>query len=187
MLHYRCNAVVFSSTCATESRCWSSRIAPRTAVNCWRLYPTRRPSTSSGPFAALDALRFCSRSVPSIVLVHAGLLDILAAEFCLLLEGRAKDRAYSALLFGATRKGPPTASPSDIAPADGYISQADLPGLAARLRALAAQNAIDDDPPVREYRGRHLEARPTGSIFWSTQSESTWRVESSPCWSSFGD
>jgi PleD family two-component response regulator len=112
-----------------------------------------------GPLTALEALRFCSRSVPSIVLVHAGLRDILAAEFCLLLRGRAKDRAYSALLFGATKKGTPVASPSELAPADEYISQAELPALAARLTTLAAQHAIDDQPPVREYRGRHLAAR----------------------------
>jgi len=76
-----------------------------------------------GPIPVLDALRFCSRRVPPIVLVHASLRDLRAAEFCLLLRGRARERAYSALLFGAARSGLRNASPAEVALADGYISR----------------------------------------------------------------
>src|SRR6185295_3813205 len=56
-----------------------------------------------GPLAALDALRFCARVTPVVVLVHVELRDITAAELCVLLRGRANGTQFTPLLFGPSQ------------------------------------------------------------------------------------
>jgi DNA-binding response OmpR family regulator len=110
-----------------------------------------------GRLAALEALRFCARVTPVVVLVHVELRDITAAELCVLIRGRANGTRCTSLLFGPSR-GERATSTSAFAPADGYISATDVTAAAARIDALARQADQDDERLIDHYRGRHLEA-----------------------------
>jgi DNA-binding response OmpR family regulator len=110
-----------------------------------------------GPLAALEALRFCARATPAVVLVHVELRDITAAELCALIRARANGAQFTSLLFGPAREERVTTA-SAFALSEGYISPADVTAAPARIEALARQAGQDDERPIAHYRGRHLEA-----------------------------
>jgi DNA-binding response OmpR family regulator len=110
-----------------------------------------------GPLLAFDALRFCSKTMPIVVLVHVDLKDISAAEFCALIRGRANGARVALLLYGPAR-GTPSAQ-SSAAAADGHISGTDSTDMRAWIDALARQTLDTDEPPINQYQGRHLRAR----------------------------
>jgi DNA-binding response OmpR family regulator len=111
-----------------------------------------------GPLPAPEALRFCDQVIPAVVLVHADLRDITAAEFCGLLRGRANGTRFSSLRFGPVR-GADAASASAVGHVDECVSQSDRGAVSARLETLARDISNDDDRPVDQYRGRHLQAQ----------------------------
>src|SRR5262249_5805302 len=100
-----------------------------------------------GPLQAVDALRFCARTIPVVLVVHVELQDISAAEFCQLIRGRANGTRVSSVLFGSSR-GPRASTAVEHPPADGYISIADLPAATGRVEALARQAAEPDERPI---------------------------------------
>jgi DNA-binding response OmpR family regulator len=110
-----------------------------------------------GPLVALDALRFCAKATPAVVLVHVELRDITAAELCALIRTRANGTQFTSLLFGPSRDDRATAA-SALASPDGYLSPADLMAAPARIEALARQAGQNDERSIAYYRGRHLEA-----------------------------
>ena len=109
-----------------------------------------------GPFAALEALRFCGRRLPDVLLVHLQLRDISAAEFAGIVRGRNNGTRASTFFFGqpAARRGARPAIPL----ADGYISAADIADLPRRIATLARPADGVEGADFEEYRGRHLEA-----------------------------
>jgi hypothetical protein len=112
----------------------------------------------AGPMPALEALRFCAKTIPHAVLVHAGLRDISAEEFCLLLQRRANGTPCSTLLFGRPRRPPREEAPGPPA-IDSYLSERELEHAPARIRSLIEHAMLESGRPVAHYEGRHLRAR----------------------------
>jgi len=110
-----------------------------------------------GPLPAFDALRFCSKAMPVVVLVHVDLRDISAAEFCALIRGRANGARVALLLYGPSRADA-LARSSAVSAADGHISGTDSTDMRAWIDALARSRADTDEPPINQYQGRHLRA-----------------------------
>jgi two-component system phosphate regulon response regulator PhoB len=111
-----------------------------------------------GPLPAFEALRFCSRVMPVVALVHVDLRDISAAEFCVLMRGRANGARVALLLYGPARAAA-SAHGSAVAAADGHISGTDSTDMRAWIDALARPTVQADEPPINQYQGRHLRAR----------------------------
>jgi len=112
----------------------------------------------AGPLPAVDALRFCSRGIPPVMLVHLRLKDISAAEFCTLIRGRANGTRASVLFFGSPR-GRRGVAAAVLPAADGYVSDSDLATITDRIQALVRQaTQSNGEGLVKQYRGRHLEA-----------------------------
>ena len=112
----------------------------------------------AGPCGALEALRFCAKRMPEILLVDLQLQDITAAEFVNLIRGRANGTRYLALFFGMPR-GRRKIKLSALPPSDGYIAPSDVEELSERLTSLTRQASQPaDEGPVTRYQGRHLDA-----------------------------
>jgi DNA-binding response OmpR family regulator len=123
-----------------------------------RALVTGRGCDVVGPLSALEALRFCGRGIPPVVLVDLRLKDLTASEFCTLIRGRANGTRASVLFFGAPRGRRGTMA-AMVPQADGYISDRDLGTVADRIQSVIQPSAQSNgDALVREYRGRYLEA-----------------------------
>ena len=110
-----------------------------------------------GPLAALDALRFCAKVTPAVVLVHVELRDITAAELCVLIRREPTGTHLTSLLFGPPQGERAAKMSARVAP-DRDISPADVTAAPVRIDALARHADPHDERPIDHYRGRHLEA-----------------------------
>jgi DNA-binding response OmpR family regulator len=118
----------------------------------------RRDCEVFGPYGPLEALRFCRRRIPEVMLVHLQLADITAAEFAGIARGRGNGARIVIFFFGApsNRRG---VKPADAAAADGYIAPTEIDALPGRIAAaISAAGGTDETGRLDEYRGRHLEA-----------------------------